>query len=147
MTDKSFYEMDAEERLYRLKQSWRHLARRIFVYLKANPNILNSNNNQEVFDYVREIQIRYRKTHTPDYSYEDAAEFEDFMCELQSKADGKNYYVDQEVMDLYRPSREDSDKLIRPFLPNHEFDFYKAKQVSILFRDVFSLILKLFALQ
>ena len=70
MTDKTFYEMDAEERLYRLKQSWRHLARRIFVYLKANPNILNSNNNQEVFDYVREIQIRYRKTHTPDYSYE-----------------------------------------------------------------------------
>ena len=31
------------------------------------------------------------------------------MCELQSKADGKNYYVEQEVMDLYRPSREDSD--------------------------------------
>ena len=128
MTDKSFYEMDAEERLYRLKQSWRHLARRIFVYLKANPNILNSNNNQEVFDYVREIQIRYRKTHTPDYSYEDAAEFEDFMCELQSKADGKNYYVDQEVMDLYRPSREDSDTW-RMLLFNELLTYYLSPQL------------------
>ena len=128
MTDKTFYEMDAEERLYRLKQSWRHLARRIFVYLKANPNILNSNNNQEVFDYVREIQIRYRKTHTPDYSYEDAAEFEDFMCELQSKADGKNYYVDQEVMDLYRPSREDSDTW-RMLLFNELLTYYLSPQL------------------
>ena len=128
MTDKTFYEMDAEERLYRLKQSWRHLARRIFVYLKANPNILNSNNNQEVFDYVREIQIRYRKTHTPDYSYEDAAEFEDFMCELQSKADGKNYYVDQEVMDLYRPSREGSDTW-RMLLFNELLTYYLSPQL------------------
>ena len=109
MTDKTFYEMDAEERLYRLKQSWRHLARRIFVYLKANPNILNSNNNQEVFDYVREIQIQYRKKHTPNYSYDDAAEFEDFMSGLETKADGKSYYVEQEVMDLYRPSTEHTE--------------------------------------
>ena len=109
MTDKTFYEMDAEEQLYRLKQSWRHLARRIFVYLKANPNILNSNNNQEVFDYVREIQIQYRKKHTPNYSYDDAAEFEDFMSGLETKADGKSYYVEQEVMDLYRPSTEHTE--------------------------------------
>ena len=128
MTDKTFYEMDEEERIYRIKQSWRHLARRIFVYLKANPNILNSNNNQEVFDYVREIQIRYRKIHTPDYSYEDAAEFEDFMCELQSKADGKNYYVDQEVMDLYRPSREDSDTW-RMLLFNELLTYYLSPQL------------------
>ncbi len=109
MTDKTFFEMDAEERLYRLKQSWRHLARRIFVYLKVNPNILNSNNNQEVFDYVREIQIQYRKKHTPNYSYDDAAEFEDFMSGLETKADGKSYYVEQEVMDLYRPSTEHTE--------------------------------------
>lgn len=109
MIDKTFNEMDEEERIYRLRQSWRHLARRIFVYLKANPNILNSNNNQEVFDYVREIQIKYREKHTPDYSYEDAAEFEDFMSDLESKSDGKSYYVEQEVMDLYRPSTEHSE--------------------------------------
>ena len=109
MIDKTFNEMDEEERIYRLRQSWRHLARRIFVYLKANPNILNSNNNQEVFDYVREIQIQYREKHTPDYSYEDAAEFEDFMSDLESKSDGKSYYVEQEVMDLYRPSTEHSE--------------------------------------
>lgn len=128
MTDKTFYEMDAEERLYRLKQSWRHLARRIFVYLKANPNILNSNNNQEVFDYVREIQIRYRKTYTPDYSYEDAVEFEDFMSDLESKADGKNYYVEQEVMDLYRPGVEHSE-MWKLLLFNELFTYYISPEI------------------
>lgn len=128
MTDKTFYEMDAEERLYRLKQSWRHLARRIFVYLKANPNILNSNNNQEVFDYVREIQIRYRKTHTPDYSYEDAVEFEDFMSDLESKADGKNYYVEQEVMDLYRPGVEHSE-MWKTLLFNELLTYYISPEI------------------
>ena len=128
MTDKTFYEMDAEERLYRLKQSWRHLARRIFVYLKANPNILNSNNNQEVFDYVREIQIRYRKKHTPDYSYEDAVEFEDFMSDLESKADGKNYYVEQEVMDLYRPGVEHSE-MWKTLLFNELLTYYISPEI------------------
>ena len=128
MTDKTFYEMDAEERLYRLKQSWRHLARRIFVYLKANPNILNSNNIQEVFDYVSEIQIRYWNNHTPDYSYEDAVEFEDFMSDLESKADGKNYYVEQEVMDLYRPGVEHSE-MWKTLLLNELLTYYISPEI------------------
>ena len=103
---KSFYEMNDVERQYRINQVWRHLARRIFVFLKANPDILASNNNQEVFDVVREIQIKHRLKESPKYSYEDAAEFEDFMCELQAKHDGKDYYVEQDTMDLYRPSIE-----------------------------------------
>ena len=89
MTDKTFYEMDEEERIYRIKQSWRHLARRIFVYLNGNPDVLSSNNNQEVFDAVREIQIKYRLQQSPKYSYDEAAEFEDFMCKLQLKSEGK----------------------------------------------------------
>jgi len=100
----TFKDMSEAERKYRINQSWRHLARRIFVFLKANPDILSSNNNQEIFDAVREIQIKYRLKQSPKYSYEDAAEFEDFMCELQAKCDGKDYYVSQETMDLYRPS-------------------------------------------
>ena len=52
--------MSEAERKHRINQMWRHLARRIFVYLKANPDILAINNNQEVFDVVREIQIKHR---------------------------------------------------------------------------------------
>ena len=106
MESKSFYDMNEAERRHRINQAWRHLARRIFVFLKANPDVLASNNNQEVFDVVREIQIKYRLKQTAKYTYEDAAEFEDFMCELQAKNDGKDYYVDQDTMDLYRPSAE-----------------------------------------
>ena len=38
--------------------------------------------NQEVFDAVREIQIKHRLRATPRYTREDASEFVDFMCEL-----------------------------------------------------------------
>ena len=103
---KTFAEMDEAERRHRINQMWRHLAWRIFVYLKANPDVLATNNNQEVFNAVREIQIKYRLNESPDYTYEKAAEFEDFMCELEAKHDGKDYYVGQTTMDLYRPTTE-----------------------------------------
>ena len=103
---KTFAEMNEAERRYRINQMWRHLAWRIFVYLKANPDVLATNNNQEVFNAVREIQIKYRLNESPDYTYEKAAEFEDFMCELEAKHDGKDYYVGQTTMDLYRPTTE-----------------------------------------
>ena len=106
---KTFAEMNGAERRHRINQMWRHLALRIFVYLKANPDVLATNNNQEVFNAVREIQIKHRLNESPDYTYEKAAEFEDFMCELQAKHDGKDYYVAQTSMDLYRASTERDD--------------------------------------
>lgn len=128
MTDKTFYEMDEEERIYRIKQSWRHLARRIFVYLNGNPDVLSSNNNQEVFDAVREIQIKYRLQQSPKYSYDEAAEFEDFMCKLQLKSEGKNYYVEQKVMDLYRPSSERSE-MWKTLLFNELLTYYISPEI------------------
>ena len=68
MESKSFYDMNEAERRHRINQAWRHLARRIFVFLKANPDVLASNNNQEVFDVVREIQIKYRLKQTAKYT-------------------------------------------------------------------------------
>ncbi len=99
-------EMNEAERKYRLAQNYRHFAWRIMVYLKAHPDVLNANNNQEVYDAVREIQIQYHLKHTPRYTREDAAYFVDFMCELEAKSEGITYYVDQNEMDLYRPSTE-----------------------------------------
>ena len=98
---KTFAEMNEAERRYRINQMWRHLAWRIFVYLKANPDVLATNNNQEVFNAVREIQIKHRLRATPRYTREEASEFVDFMCELEAKKYGLDYYVEQEEMDLY----------------------------------------------
>ena len=99
-------EMNKTEIKERLLKAYRHFAWRIMVYLKAQPEVLRENNNQEVFDAVREIQVKHRLKESPGYTYEKAADFEDFMCELQAKCDGKDYYVEQDTMDLYRPSIE-----------------------------------------
>ena len=77
--------MNEAERKYHLAENYRHFAWRIMVYLKAHPEVLNANNNQEVYDTVREIQIQYHLKHTPRYTREDAAYFVDFMCELEAK--------------------------------------------------------------
>ena len=98
--------MNEAERKYHLAENYRHFAWRIMVYLKAHPEVLNANNNQEVYDAVREIQIQYHLKHTPKYTREDAAYFVDFMCELEAKREGAEFYVAQSEMDLYRPSAE-----------------------------------------
>ena len=107
-------EMNKAEIKERLLKAYRHFAWRIMVYLKANPDVLNTNNNQEVYDAVREIQIQYHLKHTPRYTREDAAYFVDFMCELEAKRKGAEYYVDQREMDYYRPSveKDEADKLM-----------------------------------
>ena len=103
-------EMNEAERKYRLAQNYRHFAWRIMVYLKAHPDVLNEDNNQEVYDAVREIQIKHRLRATPKYTREDAAYFVDFMCELEAKSEGATYYVEQNEMDLYRPSTERNEE-------------------------------------
>jgi len=103
-------EMNKAEIKERLLKAYRHFAWRIMVFLKAHPEVLNDKNNQEVFDAVREIQIKYRLQATPKYTREDAASFVDFMCELEAKKYGLDYYVEQEEMDLYRPSTEKNEE-------------------------------------
>ena len=107
-------EMNEAERKYRLAQNYRHLAWRIMMFLKAHPDVLNANNNQEVYDAVREIQIQYHLKHTPRYTREDAAYFVDFMCELEAKSEGAKYYVGQREMEYFRPSveKDEADKLM-----------------------------------
>ena len=102
--------MNEAERKLHLAKNYRHFAWRIMVYLKAHPDVLKNNNNQEVYDAVREIQIQYRLKATPKYTREDAAYFVDFMCELEAKSEGATYYVDQNEMDLYRPSTERNEE-------------------------------------
>lgn len=103
-------DMNEAEIRERITKAYRHFAWRIMIYLKAHPAILNENNNQEIFDAVRKIQIQYHFAHTPKYSIEDATEFVDFMSELEAKHEGTEYYVEQNEMDLYRPSAEKNEE-------------------------------------
>ena len=98
-------EMNEAERKYRFAQHYRHFAWRIMVYLKAHPDILNANNNQEIYDHVRKIQIAYYKKDKPQKNDEEIGSTVDFLVELRIKHDdGNDYFVEQETMELYRPN-------------------------------------------
>jgi len=88
-----------------MMKAWRRLAFRILVYLTANPDVLASNNNQEIYDHVRKIQISYYKKDKPDKTDEEIGSTVDFLVELRIKHDdGNDYFVEQETMELYRPN-------------------------------------------
>ncbi len=88
-----------------MMKAWRRLAFRIMVYLTANPDVLNSNNNREIYDNVRNIQIRYYKKDKPDKTDEEIGSTVDFLVELKIKHDdGNDYFVEQDTMELYRPN-------------------------------------------
>lgn len=103
-------ETNKEELQRQLQKAHRHLAWLIMVYLKAHPAILSENDNQEIYEAVRNIQIRHRLRATPKYTYEEAADFVDFMCELEAKHKGTEYFVEQCEMDLFRPSAEKNEE-------------------------------------
>ena len=86
-------------------KAWRRLAFRIMVYLTANSDILAANNNQEIYDHVRKIQIAYYKKDKLDKTDEEIGSTVDFLVELRIKHDdGNDYLVEQETMELYRPN-------------------------------------------
>lgn len=88
-----------------MMRAWRRLAFHILVYLSANPDILAANNNQEIYDKVRDIQIRYHGRNHSDSSYEDIGRTVDLLVEFKIKyEDGADYFVEQGTMELYRPS-------------------------------------------
>ena len=61
------FELTPEQR-YELSVTYRRMAWKVWVYLKANPEILAANNNQEVYDAVQEISVRYFVNKYPDYA-------------------------------------------------------------------------------
>jgi hypothetical protein len=94
----------------RIVKAYRHFAWRIMVYLKAHPSVLNDRNNTEIFERVREIQIRYHLKKQPDKKYETIADFVDLLCELEARKYGEEYFVEQNEMDLYRPNVINSEE-------------------------------------
>ena len=53
------YEMDHNRMKRDLLTAYRRITWKIWVYLKANPDVLAENNNQEIFDQVAKVQTNY----------------------------------------------------------------------------------------
>ena len=86
--------------------AYRRVTWKIWVYLKANPDVLVENNNQEVFDEVARIQTDMYLRRNPDQTREEAFSTQDFLSDLEAKYNADDYYFEQELMDLFRPSAE-----------------------------------------
>lgn len=86
--------------------AYRRVTWKIWVYLKANPDILASNNNREVFDEVAKIQTQIYLRRKSDQTYEEAFNTQDFLSDLEAKYNADDYYFEQDLMDLFRPSLE-----------------------------------------
>ena len=84
----------------------RHITWKIWVYLKTNPDVLAENNNQEVYDEVARTQTDMYLRRNPDQTREEAFSTQDFISDLEAKYNADDYYFEQELMDLFRPSVE-----------------------------------------
>ena len=89
-----------------LLTAYRRITWKIWVYLKANPDVLAENNNQEVFDEVARIQTDIYLRRNPDQTRDEAFSTQDFISDLEAKYNAEDYYFEQELMDLFRPSAE-----------------------------------------
>ena len=86
--------------------AYRRITWKIWVYLKANPDVLATNNNQEVFDEVARIQTEIYLRRNPNQTHEEAFSTQDFLSDLEAKYSADDYYFEQELMDLFRPGVE-----------------------------------------
>ena len=86
--------------------AYRRITWKIWVYLKANPDVLAENKNQEVYDEVARIQTDMYLRRNPDQTREEAFSTQDFIADLEAKYNADDYYFEQELMDLFRPSVE-----------------------------------------
>lgn len=96
------FELTPEQR-HEIFVTYRRLAWKLWVYLKANPDILALNNNQEVYDAVQKISVRYFIHKFPDYTFEKAFEVQDMISDLEAKYYASDLYFEQDTLDIYRP--------------------------------------------
>ena len=86
--------------------AYRRVTWKIWVYLKANPDVLAENNNQEVFDEFARIPTDMYLRRKHDQTREEAFSTQDFLSDLEAKYNADDYYFEQELMDLFRPGIE-----------------------------------------
>ena len=99
-----------ENKKRKLEQAYVLLAWRIFVYLKATPDLLEVQSNREIYDAVREICIQHFTREDVNVTREESSKLIDSVSNAKAASDGKEYFIEQETIELYHPSRERDDK-------------------------------------
>ena len=97
-------DMNPKQLRYDLHQAYRRLTWKIWVYLKANPDVLELNDNREFFDEIGKIQTQIFMRRYPEHTYEETFNTQDFLSYLEAKHHAEDFYFEQELLDLFRPS-------------------------------------------
>ena len=92
----------------------RHMAWDIMKYLKNAPEIVNSNHNREIYDAVRETQVKYWMSRK--MNKQDAEKFVDLMSDLEIKSHHILMCFDQETLDLFHSQIEKDAEYYRKYL-------------------------------
>ena len=100
------HKVDYKKIEYDIMTAYRRITWRIWLYLKANPDILASNNNGEVLNEVARIQTNIYLRDNAGLTYEKAFETQDFVSDLMAKGSAVEYFFDQDLLDLFRPGVE-----------------------------------------
>ena len=91
---------------YLYRTGYRRLTWRIWVFLKANPDILQANNNQEILEHLAEIQAKLYVMREPDWTLENARASLELVSDLYASNNNGKYHFDQEILELFRPGAE-----------------------------------------
>ena len=103
-TAKGAVEMN-ESRKRRLEQAYVLLAWKIFIYLKANPSVLEINGNREIYDSVRELCIQYFTRDEARVTREESTKLIDSVSDAKAASSGAECFVEQQTMELFHPNR------------------------------------------
>ena len=86
-----------------LSISYRQMSWQIMKYLKTQPKLMNSNIYQEIYNHVRNVQIKYYQKKYTDYTSSELADFIDFISDLEIKNERETYVFDRNTIKLFRP--------------------------------------------
>ena len=97
------HKVDYKKIEYDIMTAYRRITWRIWLYLKANPDVLASNNNRKVLEEVAKIQTKIYLRDNASLTYEKAFEIQDFVSDLMAKTSARDYFFEQDLLDLFRP--------------------------------------------
>ena len=89
---------------------WR-MAWDVMKYLYAHPDIMEAHNNREIYNYVREMRIRYFMAKHGDNNYSKVAESVEIICQCEIKYNSPGPKFDQETLECFRPNALKSPKI------------------------------------
>lgn len=83
------------------------MAKDIMRFLCLHPEVMERNQNQEVYKYVRDLRIKHVMKDND--SYEDVAFAVDSICKLEVRNLSVHHTFNQKTLDCFRPGAEKNE--------------------------------------